>query len=259
MNIDDILKGQPPEIRKPKNGAKLYKVMRSEHFFSSVKDKFFNFSRVDTYDDFSDSKQPILEEIKNEAIIFERCPDENLAKYINNLRHVTYACCFSTEMNDYLWDTYSGGDPNAICIVFDYTKLIEELFSVFYASDTKILLNDKIIQNNQGDLYFFHLTFGLVDYIDPDKYFKSSQSNIRKYCFLKNHHKYSKDKEFRITLGPLYDKVEHIDFSEKLQLEFNFQRANSKKIIEGLCLRSFPNEDFISKLNNALSTTHIKY
>ena len=262
----DIIENQPPWLKQPPDGTKLYKIMRYQDFVNSMNDKYLYFHRVDQYHDIDDSNQPILEREKNKKIHFERHPEENYKLIIDRQRKRTYACCFSTKLTDYLWDTYSKNDPCAVCIEFNYTKMANYMFKIFqYSRICYIAGNkEKSFSNHQDGVNIFNLNFGLVEYIDPITYFNNNSQNAILYSYLKSKNLYSEDNEFRITLctqGIFKDIIlpngVAFNFPYGIKLEFDFQLANAENTIVRLHFRIPPDKEFLTHLEKLLGKIHI--
>lgn len=158
---------------------------------------YLYFRRVDTYqDDIKDSDQPIRDKAINRNIGFEKQPEYKLYDYYRSCRARTYACCFSTENSNYIWENYSAGDPNAICLIFNTGKLKELL--------NKTIENSEIIFGKGQCRNFFDINYGSVKYGDFENHVLSKRvcSNPIEYSYFKDS-KYQSEKEFRITLSAI--------------------------------------------------------
>ena len=128
--------------------------------------EYLYFNRVDKYKDFNladarDSDQPENHREIHKKSSFENYPKHKFDKYYDSVRTRTYACCFSVENFEYIWNSYSSGDANAVCLVFNSSKLIELLNKTF--SNSKIILANGVINN------FFNINYGLVTYGNLEK------------------------------------------------------------------------------------------
>lgn len=262
-----IIENQPPWLKQPSVGTKLYKIMRFQDFENSIVNKYLYFRRVDKYNDIYDSDQPQLERDKNMKIHFEKQPEIKYGTIIEQQRERTYGCCFSTQLNDYLWDTYSQNDPNAVCIEFNYTKMTNYMIKIFQNLRVNYIHGneEKSFCNYQNGVNVFHLNYGLIKYIDPSRYFNNTLLNTILYSYLKNKDLYSEDNEFRITLCTLISgsiKLSNglpFNFPDSLKLEFDFQLANTENTIDRLTFRNQPDKEFLAKLEKLLGKVHISY
>lgn len=220
--------------------------------------KYLYFRRVDTYkDDTGDGDQPIKDIVINSSVCFERNPEYKAYDYYKGCRARTYACCLSTKNSPYLWENYSAGDVNAICLVFDVKKL-REFFN-------NILLNSKIIFLNQIWSNFFDINYGLVTYGDlaNDVLANATLRNPVEYAYFKDR-KYKPEKEFRITLSTiglgkfvLPDGAD-FDFPESIKLDFDLQGAINFGAVRRIEISKAPEKDFIEKFYQKLLENKIE-
>jgi hypothetical protein len=125
---------RPPGIgkcndEKPPDGQLLYKVMTVENLLLSIVGNYFHFNRVDSYVDLlnadpCDGQQLPIDKSVNARARFEKAADFSAGDYYDTSRARTYACCFSMENSNYIWEHYGNGDAKGkVCIVFEFGKL----------------------------------------------------------------------------------------------------------------------------------------
>jgi hypothetical protein len=214
--------------------------MQIGHFMQSVAGSYLHFQRVDRYRDFptadaQDGDQPPNDRATNVGITFEKAPHYSVAQYYDNSRGRTYACCFSLENSDLIWQRYGEVDPiegdpiGKVCVVLDFSRL-------------KAVLNETIGNSPGhsalmvGDLrckQIFFINYGLVDYID----IATIQTNAHKlvnpimYAHMKDRVRFAGEKELRITLATVglgnfvLADGRQINFPDSMRLDFKFRKA----------------------------------
>ena len=118
-----------PLLKVPPDGQLLYKIMSVENLIRAVIGKYLHFNRVDSYADFPDAdphdgQQLPKDQQGNARARFVKTPDYSAADYYDQSRARTYACCFSLENSDFIWNNYANGSTKGkVCIVFSFGKL----------------------------------------------------------------------------------------------------------------------------------------
>jgi hypothetical protein len=231
LHIPDPLEGlvEPHAglLRQPPDGQLLYKVMRVEHFLQSVEERYLHFNRVDGYGGIpDDGAQTPTDRPINAAAKFEKAPHFSGENYYDRARSRTYACSFSLENADHIWDTYgNGGTRGKVGVVFDFAKLRATL--------NRTLQADGVMIEHGGTLMrqMFSINYGLVKYVDWETYGTGSLPNPILYTYLKDEKGYSDDKELRISLSAigvgmivLADGREVV-FPQHFHMRFDFRAA----------------------------------
>ncbi len=94
-----------------------------------------------------------------------------------------------------------------------------------------------LVQNNNMYLPIFNINYGYVQYCNWDEHSTGSGVNPINYLYLKDA-KYKNEQELRISLSAIgcrkfvSNDRSNIDFSSSLQLEFNWQEAIDRQIIQ---------------------------
>jgi hypothetical protein len=220
-----------PLLRAPRNGQRLYKVMKAEHLVASVTGAYMHFNRVDRYTDFPsadphDGEQLPEDLAANQAARFAGAPAWTLADYYHQARARTYACCFSMENSEHIWRDYAQGAARGkVCVVFDYGKLRQRLNDTL--GGARLLL-----ANSETADQIFSVNYGEIDYIDRAGFRANHEfmQNPIRYTFLKDA-TFAPDKELRIALSALgigkfvLRDMSELTFSDALQLSFDFRGA----------------------------------
>ncbi len=155
-----------PLLKIPSNDQLLYKMMTAENLLRSIDGKYLHFNRVDSYVDFPgadpcDGQQTPKDHQISNGIKFDKAPDFSAADYYHQSRSRTYACCFSLENSEFIWNNYANNSAiGKICIVLNFGKLRE-------------CLNKTLLSNNAALVYYgyrcceiFSLNYGIVQYVD---------------------------------------------------------------------------------------------
>lgn len=247
-----MIEPHSPLLTKPNNSVLLYKIISSTNFIDMYINKYLYFRRVDTYhDDKRDSDQPVPDKKISKKSKFIYSPDYNARKYYIESRKRTYACCFSTVETQYLWNHYGQDDPNAICLIFN-CHYLKDFINSFYGH-SRILYNNQYIKN------FFHINYGLVNYVDiNNQYLNKSFPNPIKYAYLKDKKMFLEEKEFRVTLScfgmgkfMLPDGTE-FTFPESITLGFDFDEAVKKNVLRNIKLFDKNNKRLKTELKDIL-------
>ena len=246
-------------LQKPVEGALLYKIVSPENFFDMFEKCYLYFRRVDTYaDDKRDSDQPDKDKEISYIGKFESNPNYTAMNYYALCRAKTYACCFSTQKTQHLFEHYGKSNHNALCLVFDCHKLIKFLNQFF---DKSYLLSEKKKIDN-----FFCINYGLVVYGDFDETFlkKGLPSPVPiQYVYYKNAEKYGVEQEFRIALSDclLRFSAPTFNFSESIQFSFDFVKALEAGVLKEIVLEEkcedLFREEFRSRLGKLLSSEQL--
>lgn len=219
-------------LNTPPDDQLLYKIMCTEDLIRSISDSYFHFNRVDSYTDFDgadthDGEQLPKDLNVNQSARFIKAPDFSAADYYNQFCARTYACCFSLENSDHIWINFgNGGKKGKVCLVLRFDKLRENLNEAIQHSEL-------ILENKVRLRQLFDINYGLIEYIDRDKFRSNTEFYQKpiKYVYFKDKEKYQREKELRITLstigiGKLILKDgREIDFPKHLHLGFNFGPA----------------------------------
>ncbi len=118
-----------PLLKIPPDRQLLYKIMSVENLLRSIAGNYLHFNRVDSYTDFPgadphDGRQLPKDQHDNARVRFERAPDFSAADYYDQSRDRTYACCFSLENSDFIWNNYANDSAKGkVCIVFGFGRL----------------------------------------------------------------------------------------------------------------------------------------
>jgi hypothetical protein len=209
----------------PPDDQLLCKVMTAENLLRSICGSYLHFNRVDTYtDDKHDGEQLPREASANAAARFQNDPSFTAASYYDRSRSRTYACCFSLENSDYIWNTYGAGSPvGKAGIVFDFGKLRSRLKATHQNSALDV-------GGDQG-VQIFDLNYGLCEYIERPSH-QTQGNRLRnpiEYAYLKDK-SYAAESELRVTLSPL--GIGHyavggtlLSFPTTMQMDFDFKAA----------------------------------
>ena len=240
-----------PLLNVPPDGQLLYKVMTVENLLRSIVGNYLHFNRVDSYADLQgagphadpyDGRQLPKDQLGNACARFEKAPDFSAADYYDKSRARTYACCFSLENSNYIWEHYGNGSvKGTVCIVFEFGKL-------------RATLNQTLQRCHQS----FSVNYGIVEYVEWDTHQANTKRfpNPIKYTYLKDKKKFSEEKEFRISLSALgigqFDST--MLFPSSLGLVFNFRAAIADRTIQQILYAPDSDSDF---LQTELQKLHI--
>lgn len=230
-------------LRQLPSKQTVYKIMNAENFIRSVAHSYLHFNRVDSYKDFTgadshDGAELPTDQCANQNTRFEKAPDFTASDYYRQSRLRTYACCFSTENSDFIWQNYgNGGTRGKIGILFDFDRLRATLNrTVQEAID-----NDLLLYKEMPCYQIFSINYGLIDYIDRESHQENAEHlpNPIRYTYLKDDG-HAEEKELRISLSAL--GIGHfalkdgtlMAFPESFQLQFNYRVALMAGVITGL-------------------------
>ena len=202
---DDIPLGSiephAPLLEQPAATQRLYKISRIPHLLDMLEKNYLHFQRVDSYtDDCFDGEQSPLDRPNNEQAVFHNDPAFNMARYFDLSRSRTYACCFSLENSDYIWNAY-GKAHDSVCLVFEFGKLRQMLSRTMQDSIESNLLQYGDCRCKQ----IFSINYGLVKYIEyaTQELITTRFPNPIQYTFLKDKPQYQDEQELRIALSAL--------------------------------------------------------
>ena len=223
-----------PLLNVPPDGHLLYKIMGVENLLRSIVGNYLHFNRVDSYADFPsadphDGQQLPKDRQGNVRARFEKAPHFSAADYYDQSRARTYACCFSLENLEFIWNNYANSSAKGkVCVVFHFGKLRTTLNQRLQPGNATLIYNG--IRCRQ----IFSVNYGIVEYVD----WKTHQANTEhlpnpiKYTYLKDKKRFSAEKEFRISLSALgmgqfalNDDGSTIQFPSSLHLAFDFKGA----------------------------------
>lgn len=242
-----------PLLTIPPDGQLLYKIMSSENLLRSIVGNYLHFNRVDSYSDFPgadphDGRQLPKDQQGNSYARFEKAPNFSAADYYDQSRARTYACCFSLENSDFIWNNYANGSERGkVCVIFEFRKL-------------RFTLNQTLQPGNAALEYcgnqchqIFSVNYGIVEYVEWDAH----QANIEhlpnpiRYTYLKDKKRFSEEKEFRISLSAIgvgqfaLRDGSTMEFSPSLQLVFDFKTAIADGTIRQILLAPDSDSDFL--------------
>lgn len=229
-----------PLLNVPPDGQLLYKVMTVENLLRSIVDNYLHFNRVDSYPnlpgvDPHDGQQLPKDQQGNAGTRFEKAPDFSAADYYDQSRARTYACCFSLENSDFVWNNYGKGSAKGkVCVIFEFGRL-------------RAMLNQTLQPGNAALEYdsspcpqIFSINYGIVKYVERDTHQTNQEylQNPITYTYLKDKRRFAEEKELRISLSasgieqfPLNDGST-MQFSSSLQLDFDFRAAIADHTIQ---------------------------
>lgn len=228
-----------PLLKVPPEGQLLYKIMSVENLLRSAFGNYLHFNRVDSYPDFpgvdpQDGEQLPKDRQANVRAKFAKSPNFSAADYYDQSRARTYACCFSLENSDFIWNKYANGSARGkVGIVFSFGRLQETI------NQTLRHGNAGLEYNGNRCRQIFSVNYGLVEYVE----WENHQANMERlpnpiiYTYLKDK-QYSDEKELRISLSALgigqfaLTDGSMIQFPTSLQLAFNFRAAIMDQIIQ---------------------------
>ena len=232
-----IVEPHAPLLNVPHDGQLLYKVMSIENLLRSVGGNYLHFNRVDSYDDLpssdphtdpNDGRQLPKDQLANFQVRFEKAPDFTAGDYYDKSRARTYACCFSLENSNYIWEHYGNGSAKGkVCIVFEFGKLRATL------NETLRPGNAVLEYNGMRCHQVFSVNYGNIEYVDWDTYEANTKRlpNPIVYTYLKDKNKFSEEKEFRISLSAVgmgqfaLNDDSTLLFPPSLHLSFIFKAA----------------------------------
>jgi hypothetical protein len=244
----------------PPDGQLLYKIMKVEHFLRSLDEGYLHFQRVDSYCDFPGADAHDAEQLKadretNQRAKFEKDPTFSAETYFDRARSRTYACCFSVEDSDYIWQNYANESKHGkIGIVFDFARLRETLNQTLAADGVKLSFGSK------DGTQIFDLNYGVVQYVEWDRHKFATEylANPIQYAYIKDV-RFEQESELRITLSALGISQfawggQAFDFPPSVQFQFDYCQAIGHGTIAEL--RTLPDSDH-TFLTNELAARNI--
>lgn len=219
-------------LKIPPDGQLLYKIISAENLLRSIVGGYLHFNRVDSYVDFPgadpyDGKQLAKDQQGNASARFEKAPDFSAADYYEKSRSRTYACCFSLENSEHIWNHYaSNNEKGKVCLVFDFSKLRAMLNKTLQPG------NSALEYNGMQCRQIFNLNYGTVEYVEWGSHQanRAHLPNPLTYTYLKST-KFSEEKELRVSLSTLgmgefaLKDGSFMEFPPGLQMAFDFRAA----------------------------------
>lgn len=244
----------------PPEGQLLYKVMTVENCLRSISGGYLHFNRVDSYADFPgadphDGKQLPADLPGNAGAAFLKAPHFSAADYYDQARSRTYACSFSLENSDFIWNNYgNGGSRGKVGLVFDLAKLRAHLNTRLDPATSRLLCNGVVCRQ------IFDVNYGVVAYVDWHQHQENAVRlpNPITYAFMKSA-QFKDERELRISLSALgighfvMDDGSRLAFPPSLQAPFDFRVALADETIQQIlcapdCDKSFLQAE-LAKLN----------
>jgi hypothetical protein len=248
-----------PLLNIPPEGQSLFKIVTIENLLRSVVGSYLHFNRVDSYVDFpaadpQDGQQLLKDMQGNTRARLEKAPEFSAADYYNQSRGRTYACCFSLENFDFIWNNYAKNTKRGkACIVFHFGKLRAIL--------NEILTPENVVLDCSGARcrQIFSVNYGLVQYVDWNVH-QSNQARLPNpisYTYLKDK-QFLYEKELRVSLSAMgigqyvLNDGNALMFPPSLHAGFSFKKAIADGAIQEILYtqnadRSFLHEE-LSKL-----------
>ncbi|MFA4828676.1 MAG: hypothetical protein WC855_04025 [Thermodesulfovibrionales bacterium] len=241
-----------PLLTVPPDGQLLYKIMSIENLLRSIVGNYLHFNRVDSYADLAgadphDGRQLPKDLPGNSSARFEKHPDFSAADYYDQSRDRTYACCFSLENSDFIWNNYANGSAKGkVCVVFSFGRLRTTLNQTLQPGNAALEYNGNRCHQ------IFDLNYGLVEYVEWDTHQANTAHlpNPIKYTYWKDK-KFSKEKELRISLSALgigqfaLKDGSTMQFPSSLQMAFDFRAAIADCTIQQILYASGSDTDFL--------------
>lgn len=242
-----------PMLNVPPDGQLLYKIMTAENLLRSIVGNYLHFNRVDSYADFPgadphDGSQLPKDKQGNANARFEQDPNYSAADYYDQSRSRTYACCFSLENSDFIWNNYANGSAKGkVCIVFGFGKLRATINQTLQPGNAVLEYNGNRCRQ------VFSVNYGIVDeYVKRDNHQANAEHlpNPIKYSYLKDK-KYLDEKELRICLSTLgigqfaLKDGSMMPFPASLTLSFDFRDAITERTIQQILYAPDRDSDFL--------------
>lgn len=239
-------------LNVPPDGQLLYKVMTVENLLRSIVGNYFYFNRVDSYADRPgadphDGRQLPKDQKGNANARFGRDPNFSAANYYDQSRARTYACCFSLENSDFIWNNYANGSAKGkVCIVFGFGRLRTTINQALQPGNVALVYNGKHCRQ------VFSVSYGIVEYVEWDTYQANAEHlpNPIKYTYLKDK-RFSEEKELRISLSApgmgqfALKNGNTVQFPASLQLAFDFRAAIADRTIQEILRAPDCDSDFL--------------
>lgn len=221
-----------PLLNVPPDGQLLYKMMTVENLLGSIAGAYLHFNRVDSYSDFSaadphDGQQLPKDQQGNAMARFEKAPHFSAADYYDQSRARTYACCFSLENSDFIWNSYAGGsEKGKVCVVFAFGKLRATLNQSLHPGNAALQFKGNPCRQ------IFSVNYGIIEYVDRGRHQADTAHlpNPIKYTYLKDQ-RFSEENELRVSLSApgigqfVLNDGTVMDFPASLQVAFDFKAA----------------------------------
>ena len=233
----------------PPDEQLLYKIMTVENLLHSIVGNYLHFNRVDSYvDDLHDGRQPPNDQEGNARTKFENAPNFSAADYYDQSRARTYACCFSLENSDFIWNKYANGSAKGkVCIVFGFGGLRATLNQTLQHGNVALEYNGSRCHQ------VFSVNYGLVEYVEWDTHQANTDHlpNPVKYTYLKDKKKFFEEKEFRISLSAqgmgkfALKDGSAMQFPPSLQLAFDFRSAIADGTLQQILYAPDSDSDFL--------------
>lgn len=244
MTGEDYIEPHALLLTRPPVGQRLFKLMKCEYLIQSIEGGYIHFNRVDAYGDFptadrDDGAELPLDQASNQAAYFAKAPDFTLSDYYARSRERTYACCFSLDNSNYIWDYYGLGSPmGQVGLEFDFDKLRLMLNQLLVGPSTLMCGNVRCQQ-------IFSINYGIVSYVDRSTHRANADRAVNpiEYSYLKDV-SYNSERELRITLAALgigrfmLDDGREFEFPPALHLEFDYRRAFAEGAIHRIHVAS---------------------
>lgn len=243
-------------LRTPSDNQLLYKVMTVENLLLSIAGKYLHFNRIDSYQDFQNADKNDGRQLPNDQPInanakFEKAPDYSAADNYDQHRAKTYACCFSIENSDYIWNNYgNGSEKGKACVIFHFGKLRAALNSTVGKEGSAVLYEGNRCRQ------IFSVNYGLIDYV-PWSAHRTNEKYLANpvfYTYLKDKQRFEEEKELRILLSPGFGLGHFalkdgtlMEFPPSLQLEFDFRNGIANSIIKEILFSSDADSGFLKK------------
>jgi hypothetical protein len=266
-----LIEPHAPLLTIPNDGQLLYKVMTVENLIRSIGGNYLHFNRVDSYVDLSgsnpfadsnDGRQLPKDEAVNSRISFEKAPDFTATDYYDKSRSRTYACCFSMENSNYIWEHYGNGSAKGkVCLVFEFGKLRATLNETLRPGNAVLECNGTKCHQ------IFSINYGIIEYVDWDVHEANAKRlpNPIRYTYLKDKTKFSEEKEFRISLSAMgmgefvLQDGSKLLFTSSLHVPFLFKTAIGDGTLRPMLCAPDTDIDFLNaELNKLQITANIK-
>jgi len=243
-----------PLLRMPPDDQLLYKVMTVENLVRSIGDRYIHFNRVDSYSDFAnadqnDGRQLPADQPINAATRFQTDPSYSASDFYDLCRRRTYACCFSVENSDYIWENYgNGSEKGKVCVIFEFRKLRAMLNSAM-AQEGTVLLHE-----GNPCRQIFSVNYGLVNYVPWGTHRTNEEylSNPILYTYIKDD-QFEEDKELRISLSAIgigqfaLANGTLVEFPSSIRFGFNFRNAIDDLTIRQVLLAPEADSGFLKR------------
>lgn len=242
-----------PLLNVPPDGQLLYKIMSVENLLRSIVGNYLHFNRVDSYAAFPggdphDGRQLPKDQQGNASARFEKAPDFSAADYYDQSRARTYACCFSLENSDFIWNNYANGSAKGkVCIVFEFGRLCATLNQTLQPGNAALEYDGNRCRQ------IFSVNYGIVEYVEWDAHQVNTKHhpNPIKYTYLKDKKKFSEEKELRISLSAVgigqfaLKDGSTMQFPSSLRLAFDFRAAIADRTIQQILCAPDSDSDFL--------------